>query len=138
VKEGFPAAHAANVANTANLANWETGGGSSAKSWLRYSHSEKVKRKRKGERNEGRKEREGGETGGEGNRERKKGSGWESWGGERQRGGMTGRADGKTRDGCQRGERDAAASGRSGEWVCVEMNAYQNSNTPESLSKTHS
>lgn len=47
-KEGFPVARAANVANTANLANSETGGGSSAKFWQRYSHSEKAKRKRKG------------------------------------------------------------------------------------------
>lgn len=69
-----------------------------------------MKRKRKG----GRKEREGGETG-EGNRERKRGSGWESWGEERQRSGMTGRADGKLRDGRQRGEWDTATGGRFGE-----------------------
>lgn len=87
-KEGFPrhVTHTAKGANKANLANSKTGAGSSAKSWQRYSHSEKEKRQRKGRR---KKEGEGEEIG-EGNRE------WleELWRGE---------AAGKLCDGHRRG-----------------------------------
>lgn len=47
-----------------------------------------------------------------GKRGRKRGNGWESWGKERQQVWVTGRADGKWRDGHQREEWDAAEGGR--------------------------
>lgn len=110
-KRGFPVTHTANGPNRDNLANFETGAGSSAKSWQRYNHSEKAKRKKMGRR---KKEGEGGETG-EGNREEEKGSGWKNCSQERQQGGLTGRAAGKLCDGHQRGGWGTARGGRFGE-----------------------